>query len=293
MRCAWLSACSAFLLGAGCASAWEAADDCANGQPCDVTDLVGQADFADLAAPASFLWPDGDVYLIYEHSLWDRFWSAPELAQVRQELADAQRELQEHTAVRLHFIDRARDAPGGFYVRFRGIPEPGGWAGLGAASAGQAEAGPGAVRHELGHIMGLHHAHQRPDRDEYVRIHWENIREQHEWFHVFERDEWSSIGPYDTLSVMHYSSWAFSKDRCVTITLREPGVPISESDCLPPLLSATIPYTLHFSDWNYSVLAALYCESRFCGDTCASAARCDAPNIRRHLDRLHEWEASN
>lgn len=64
----------------------------------------------------------------------------------------------------------------------------------------------GVVVHELGHTLGLWHEHTRPDRDEHVRILWDNIPDGHE--DQFWIGSGRMIGPYDVASTMHYlSSW--------------------------------------------------------------------------------------
>lgn len=35
----------------------------------------------------------------------------------------------------------------------------------------------GNIMHELGHVIGLHHEHRRPDRDDFVKIDTENIKQ--------------------------------------------------------------------------------------------------------------------
>jgi hypothetical protein len=63
--------------------------------------------------------------------------------------------------------------------------------------------------HEMGHVMGLLHEHQRPDRDTYVDIFPYYIQgSAQQQFHV--RTEGETFGlPYDPYSIMHYSGWDF------------------------------------------------------------------------------------
>jgi len=85
----------------------------------------------------------------------------------------------------------------------------------------------GTFVHELIHAIGFHHEQSRTDRDQFVKINWENIESGRE--NNFETYAANIISPfgvsYDYNSVMHYSKLAFSKNR------RDPTiVPIDGSE---------------------------------------------------------------
>lgn len=81
----------------------------------------------------------------------------------------------------------------------------------------------GDVEHELLHTIGLYHEQSRPDRDNYIKINWDNIREDKK--HNFDKcKNCHTQGlPYDLHSLMHYGRTAWSKDgKSRTIDLRDP-----------------------------------------------------------------------
>ncbi|KTG40559.1 hypothetical protein cypCar_00043056 [Cyprinus carpio] len=79
----------------------------------------------------------------------------------------------------------------------------------------------GTVEHELLHALGFWHEQSRSDRDDYVTIMWDRIKEGHEHnFNLHNETESSSLGvPYDYGSVMHYSKKAFSIGTTASIFL--------------------------------------------------------------------------
>ena len=68
------------------------------------------------------------------------------------------------------------------------------------------------IEHEVLHALGLFHEHTRQDRDSYIKINWDNVREGAE--QNFEKDKnGDTLGTeYDIDSVMHYGKDTFAKN---------------------------------------------------------------------------------
>uniref|UniRef100_A0A3Q3EGP3 Metalloendopeptidase n=1 Tax=Labrus bergylta TaxID=56723 RepID=A0A3Q3EGP3_9LABR len=67
----------------------------------------------------------------------------------------------------------------------------------------------GIIQHEINHALGFQHEQSRSDRDNYVRINWENIDPQ--MAGNFHRESTNNLNtPYDYSSIMHYGRTAFS-----------------------------------------------------------------------------------
>lgn len=76
----------------------------------------------------------------------------------------------------------------------------------------------GSLMHEIGHILGLEHEHTRADRDNYIRINWENIApDKRHNFNVAPAGA-REFGYYDYSSIMHYGPYNFSAEGKPTIT---------------------------------------------------------------------------
>ncbi|XP_071108101.1 bone morphogenetic protein 1-like [Haliotis cracherodii] len=82
----------------------------------------------------------------------------------------------------------------------------------------------GTAIHEIMHALGFWHEQNRSDRDSYIQILWDNIKDGREFnFEKFPISDVDVLGaPYDYGSVMHYSATAFSKNGQNTIRPKKP-----------------------------------------------------------------------
>ncbi|TRY73693.1 hypothetical protein TCAL_15754 [Tigriopus californicus] len=83
------------------------------------------------------------------------------------------------------------------------------------------------ILHEFIHAFGFYHEQSRPDRDQYVTIVTENISPSNRNNFNLRVNDLTFNVPYDGLSIMHYSSKAFSRNGKDTIISKIPGVPTS------------------------------------------------------------------
>ena len=247
----------------------------------------GDVGKADSAAPARLLWPGGDVFIVKDFENMD-----PENLDQWEVLYEVERELRENTPVRLHFLDAGLEVSVDYWLRFRldGDPWAGGRAPIGIVAGGVADAGRKSVRHEIGHVVGLNHTHTRSDRDDHITFHEQRV-EHSESYAFKKRSNFRDIGPYDINSIMHYRSDALSKDHCATLSKGQND----PSKCVrwgwdPEFINTN---SEKYTEWNYSVIAALYCDSEYCGDRCAEAERCSTPKVKEHLARLARWNEEN
>lgn len=69
------------------------------------------------------------------------------------------------------------------------------------------------LSHEFGHCIGLTHEHNRPDRDLYIKINWENIQSNCSRFFDIEENPFYDVTKieYDYNSIMHYQEKTFIK----------------------------------------------------------------------------------
>lgn len=82
----------------------------------------------------------------------------------------------------------------------------------------------GTLIHEVGHALGFHHEQSREDRDQFVKILWDNILDGRENnFDKATGDANSDLSGYDFGSIMHYPLDGFTRNGQNTI---QPLVPI-------------------------------------------------------------------
>lgn len=71
--------------------------------------------------------------------------------------------------------------------------------------------------HELCHLLGLCHEHTRPDRDQYVTVRKENVRDVALLPVLTAIEPRLDVRPYDFASIMQYPTDAFAKPGTLTL----------------------------------------------------------------------------
>lgn len=97
----------------------------------------------------------------------------------------------------------------------------------------------GVVVHELGHVVGLIHEHQRPDRDLNVLVYEQHIEpNKTAQFEKATQEDTVLLSAYDPYSSMHYPSNAFGQGASngqrswtkKTIGVRKDGVSLTPTE---------------------------------------------------------------
>lgn len=106
------------------------------------------------------------------------------------------------------------------YVEF--VKKAGCWSYVGRRGGRQEASVPGycgfgAVVHEMAHALGMWHEQSRSDRDDYITIVEENIKDDRKSNFKKHIADGIDIGSYDCGSLMHYGATAFSKNNKPTI----------------------------------------------------------------------------
>lgn len=110
------------------------------------------------------------------------------------------------------------------------------------------QCGPGEVMHEIMHALGFIHEHSRTNRDDFVKVLWENIETRYQSQFAIAPEKWMEAlrgTPFDFQSIMIYRPDSFAKNPGLTTLEARGGEVIS-------------PQKLRLSDGDIDRLVYLY-----------------------------------
>lgn len=140
------------------------------------------------------------------------------------------------------------------------------------------------IFHELGHVLGFHHEHQRSDRDNYITIDIGNVPANARF--AFDKHTFPAIGPYDFGSIMHYGAGYFALD-----VSRPTIIPKPEFQNQTAQMGAQV-----ISDNDHNHMALLYNaqlrESTIRTPTEVRRTRFDRADMLLAMERLHGFYMS-
>ena len=87
----------------------------------------------------------------------------------------------------------------------------------------------GALLHEMGHAIGLHHEQSRVDRDQYILVQIQNVAKSGRSQSDITTYNRKIVAPYDYGSIMHYDDFAFEANGEPTLVTIPQGIEIGQS----------------------------------------------------------------
>ena len=86
-------------------------------------------------------------------------------------------------------------------------------------------------------MIGFAHEQNRPDRDQYITVNWDNIREEDRYIFEVYTEDFNTLGlPYDFESTMHYEADGYAIDESIpTMVPKIPGVQIKPAELMSKL----------------------------------------------------------
>lgn len=138
------------------------------------------------------------------------------------------------------------------------------------------------ICHELGHIIGMGHTQNRRDRNDYIRVHWNNVPLAL-WPQYFMSWSLEAPGHYDYKSIMHYENRRDPETGCWAFTL--PGHEEYCGKSGAEGASAALPVIsagwhqhgqsfYQFSNNDLWLINHLYCRPQACSGRCAPVDAC-------------------